>query len=62
MHREGRGLLGKHPYAGTWQLGNPTGDIGKTFNLARPPNLQGQDTDPTGGGGGGRGKVLQVQS
>lgn len=50
----GKGVAGEAPLCRDLAVGDPTGDLGKTFNLARPLNLQGQDTDPTGGGGQGQ--------
>lgn len=42
---------------------DPTADLGETFNLARAPNLQGQDTGPIGAVEGGcRGEGIQVKS
>lgn len=45
MHREGMGLLGRHPWSRDFALRDPTCDLRKTLNLAGPLHLQGQDTD-----------------
>jgi len=55
--QRGNGFAGKAPLCRDFAVRDPTGDLGETFHLAGPPNLQDQDTDPTGGA---RGQMMQV--